>query len=385
MKPSRTTLIVAALAVISGAGWYLSAAKPPPPASEAKAVPVVTAIAQLRTMPMRVEAVGNVQAPAVVAVRPRVEGEVIAVHFNEGQEVAQGATLFTLDARMAETAKRQAEANLIRDRAAAERARADLVRYRDLLTSGSATRQKVEQAQADFIQAEAAMKSDQAAIDNARLTIEYATIKAPVPGRTGAINAKLGTLAKTGDSQPMVTITQMRPINVAFSVAEANLARIRAAMAKGPLEVTVGSTSDAGLHSVGQLSFLDSAIDTSTGTIGLKASFANDDTRLWPGQFVNVVLNLGEQDQALTIPTEALQNGQTGTFVFVVDAEAKAEIRPVHVDRQIDGSAVISHGLEAGAKVVTQGQMRLAAGLGVTERHPSAAKSEKPATQAQKP
>lgn len=375
MKMSRTTLIALSLAAIAGAGWYFSGTKPPPQQAENRAVPVVTATATPRPIPIRVEAVGNVQAVAVVHVRPRVEGEVLQVHIIEGQEVTQGQTLFTLDSRIAEANKRQAEANLARDKAQLDRALADLARYQELLKAGTATKQKVEQAQADAAQAQAAVKADQAAIDNAKLTMGYATIKALVPGRTGVINAKLGSLAKPGDSQSMVTITQMRPINVAFSVAETHLPRIRAAMTAQssngstgqPLEVTVTSTADSSLNAVGQLSFIDSAIDTATGTIGLKASFANDDTRLWPGQFVNATLVLGTEDQALTIPAEAVQTGQSGTFVFVVDDTAKADIRPVAIDRVVDGIAVVTKGLKAGDKVVTQGQMRLAPGLTVVE------------------
>ena len=374
MLNSRTALIVAALAALAGVGWYLSAAKPPPATVENRPVPVVTALAAPRPMPVRVEAVGNVQAVAVVPVRPRAEGEVLQVHISEGQEVAQGDILFTLDARVAEANKRQAEANLARDKAQLDRARAYLVRYQDLLKAGSATKQTVEQSQAEAALAEAAVKADLAAIDNARLTIGYSTIKALVPGRTGVINAKLGSLAKPGDSQSMVTITQMRPINVAFSVAETHLPRIRAAMAAQPLEVVVGSTADPGLRATGRLSFIDSAIDTATGTIGLKASFANDDTRLWPGQFVNVTLTLGTEDNALTVPAEAIQTGQSGTFVFVVDDQGKADIRPVTIDRVVDGAAVVAQGLAAGAKVVIQGQMRLAPGLAVAEAKPQAAR-----------
>lgn len=370
MLKSRTALIVVALAAIAGAGWYFSAAKPPPPKVESRPVPVVTTQATARPVPVRVEAVGNVQAVAVVAVRPRAEGEVLQVHIAEGQEVAQGDTLFTLDARIAEANKRQAEANLARDKAQLDRARADLVRYQELLKAGTATKQKVEQAMADAAQAEAAVKADQAAIDNARLTMGYATIKALVPGRTGVINAKLGSLAKPGDSQAMVTITQLRPINVSFSVAETHLPRIRAAMAAQPLEVVVTSSADPDLRAVGRLSFIDSAIDTATGTIGLKASFANDDTRLWPGQFVNVTLTLGTEENALTVPAEAVQSGQNGTYVFVVDDQNKADIRPVKVDRVLDGTAVVTQGLTAGARVVTQGQMRLAPGLTVIEAKP---------------
>lgn len=364
---SRTSLIALSLAAIAGAGWYFSGAKAPPPQTENRPVPVVAVTAAPRPMPIRVEAVGNVQAVAMVPVRPRVEGEVLQVHINEGQEVTQGQILFTLDSRIAEANKRQAEANLARDKANLDRAQADLARYQELLKAGTATKQKVEQALSDAAQAQAAVKSDLAAIDNAKLTMGYATIKALVPGRTGVINAKLGSLAKPGDSQAMVTITQLRPINVAFSVAESNLPRIRAAMATGPLAVTVTSVSDPGLNAVGKLSFIDSAIDTATGTIGLKASFDNDDTRLWPGQFVNVTLTLGTEEQALTVPAEAVQTGQSGTFVFVVDEASKADIRPITLDRVIDGTAVIAKGLKPGDKVVTQGQMRLAPGLKVTE------------------
>lgn len=310
----------------------------------------------------------------MVPVRPRAEGEVLQVHISEGQEVAQGDVLFTLDARIAEANKRQAEANLARDRAQLDRARADLIRYQDLLKVGSATRQKVEQLQAETIQAESAVRADQAAIDNARLTMGYAIIKALVPGRTGTINAKLGSLAKPGDSQSMVTITQMRPINVSFSVAETALPRIRAAMTAAPVEAVVTSTADPDLRAVGHLSFIDSAIDTTTGTIGLKANFANDDTRLWPGQFVNVTLTLGTETQALTIPAEAVQSGQNGTFVFTVDDQSKADIQTVQVDRVVDGTAVITQGLTPGTKVVVQGQMRIAPGLTVSERAPQAVK-----------
>jgi multidrug efflux system membrane fusion protein len=376
MNRSRIALTVAILAALAGTFWYVAGRKSAAPNAQAetKPVPVVTAFAVEQPMPVRIEAVGNIQALAVVAIRPRVEGEVLQVHIREGQEVAQGDALFTLDARMAEANKRQAEANLARDKAQLDRARADLVRYTELLKAGSATKQKVEQSQAEAAQAEAAVKSDLAAIDNARLTMGYATIKALVPGRTGTINAKLGSLAKPGDAQSMVTITQMRPINVAFSVAESYLPRIRAAMAAGPLETVVTSTADPTLRAVGQLSFIDSAIDTTTGTIGLKATFANDDTRLWPGQFVNVTLTLGIEDKALTIPAEAVQSGQNGTFVFAVDEQAKASIVPIRVDRVLDGSAIITDGLKPGAKVVTQGQMRLAPGLTVSERAPQAGK-----------
>lgn len=377
MQTSRLAIAAVILAALGG-GWYVTSHKsPPPPAAsaESRPQPVVTHAVEAKPMPVRITAVGNVQSLSMVPVRPRVEGEVVKVHFSEGQEVHEGAPLFTLDFRAAEAARKQAEANLARDRAQLERAKRDLERYSILLQSGSATRQKVEQLTSDVGVSEAAIKADLAAIDNAKLALDYAFIKAPVAGRTGTINAKLGSLAKPGDSQPMVTITQMRPITVAFSVAENHLPRIRAAMASGPLEVTVGSASDPGLNALGQLTFVDSTIDVATATIALKATFPNDDTRLWPGQYVNVALTLGTEAQALTVPAEAVQTGQTGQYVFVVTSENAADIRPVTVDRILDGVAVIRTGLNAGERVVIEGQMRLAPGAKVVEKAPLPSKA----------
>lgn len=375
MQKSRAIIIVLVLAALGAGLWFVSGRSPSPAPDKAAArpLPVVTRPAEERPVDVRLSAVGNVQAMAVVPVRSRVEGEVVKVHFSEGQEVREGDPLFTLDARAAEAARRQAEAQLARDRAQLERARSDLERYTELLKVGSSTRQKLEQATADVAVLEAAVKADLAAIDTARLSVEYAAIRAPVSGRTGAINAKLGTLAKPGDGQPLVTITQMRPITVAFAVAESHLPRIRAALQSGPPSVAVTSATDPGLDARGMLTFIDSAIDTATGTIGLKATFANEDLRLWPGQFVTATLVLGTEAQALTVPAEAVQTGQTGAFVFVVGPESTAEIRPVAVDRVVDNWAVITKGLAPGDKVVVEGQMRLAPGLKVQEKDPAQA------------
>lgn len=367
-------IIVAAL----GGGWYVTTHKggpaPTAPATTA-AQPVVTRAVEARPMPVRVAAVGNVLSPSVVTVRPRVEGEIIKVHIEEGQEVKVGDPLFTLDFRAAEASRKQAEASLARDRAQLDRAKRDLDRYTQLLQSGSATRQKVEQLTSDVGVSEAAIKADQANIDNARLALDYAFIKAPVAGRTGTINGKLGALAKPGDSQPLVTITQLRPITVAFAVAESYLPGIRAAMAAGPLEVSVTSTADSHLNATGRLTFVDSAIDVATGTIALKATFANDDTRLWPGQYVNVALTLGTEAQALTVPAEAVQTGQSGQYVFMVTPDGTAELRAVNVDRILDGIAVLKSGVAAGDKVVVEGQMRLGPGIKVMEKPAAPAKS----------
>jgi len=374
MKNARFAVAVVAVAALGG-GWYVFSHRtaPPPATQEARPQPVVTKAVEARPMPIRVTAVGNVQSLSVVNVRPRVEGEIIKVHIAEGQEVKEGEPLFTLDFRAAEASRKQAEANLARDKAQLERSKRDLDRYTTLLQSGSATKQKVEQLTSDVGVYQAAIKADLANIDNAKLALDYAFIKAPVAGRTGTINGKLGALAKPGDAQALVTITQLRPITVAFAVAEPHLPRIRAAMAAGPLEVVVTSTADPNLHATGRLTFIDSAIDVATGTIALKATFDNADTSLWPGQFVNTTLSLGTEAQALTVPAEAVQTGQSGQYVFAVSAGQTAEMRPVVVDRIVDGLAVLRNGVAAGDKVVVEGQMRLAPGLKVAEKPQTAA------------
>lgn len=377
MQNSRLAIAAVIVAALGG-GWYVATHKGgPAPASttDARPQPVVTRAVEARPMPVRVTAVGNVQSPAVVTVRPRVEGEIVKVHIVEGQEVEDGDPLFTLDFRAAEASRKQAEASLARDKAQLDRAKRDLERYTTLLQSGSATRQKVEQLTSDVGVYEAAIKADLANIDNAKLALDYAAIKAPVGGRTGIINGKLGALAKPSDAQPLVTITQLRPITVAFSVAEFHLPRIRAAMAAGPLEVGVSSNADPQLQATGRLSFVDSAIDVATGTIALKATFDNADTRLWPGQYVNLALTLGTEANALTVPAEAVQTGQSGQYVFAVTADHAAELRPVVVDRILDGIAVLKSGVTAGDKVVVEGQMRLGPGVKVMEKPLAPAKS----------
>jgi membrane fusion protein, multidrug efflux system len=367
----RRAAALALVAAAATAGWWVFGHGAPTdkaaPAATAPQ-PVVVRMVERKPMPVLITAIGNVQPLSVVSVRPRVEGEVVKVHFAEGQEVKQGDLLFTLDLRSSEAARRQAEAAQARDRAQLERARSDLKRYGDLLKSGNAPVQKVEQITADVAVLEAALKADAAAIDTARLAIEYGMIRSPISGHSGVINAKQGNLAKPGDSQPMVTLTQMRPIYVSFSVPEANLPRIRAAQGSGPLAVAVASASDAALAETGVISFVDSAIDTATGTIGLKATFDNAATRLWPGQFVNVSLTLGTEADALAIPTEAVQVGQSGPFVFVVTPQDRAEIRPVTIDRTIGREAVIAKGLQAGERVVVEGQQRLGQGTLVADR-----------------
>ncbi len=366
----KTGIWIIALGLAAAGMWWMLSPSHDPNANKRPSIaqPVTSHPVEARAVPVRVDAVGRVQSLAEVPLRARVDGEIMGVHFAEGDMVKEGQLLFTLDTRQAETVRRTAEANLQRAKAQLVRAQADLERYQKLLKSGSATRQRVEQALSEVGALEGDINASQAAIDSANLHIDFAHVRAPVSGRTGVINFKLGSLARVGDTEPLVTVTQMSPITVAFSVAETHLPRIRQAINRGTLSVTATSGYDKDMRETGTLTFIDSTIDSASGTILLKGTFANDDGRLWPGQFVTASLMLGLEDQALVIPAQAVQMGQQGAYVYVIGPDDTATLRPVTVDREQDGLAVISKGLQAGERVVSEGQMRLAPGTKVQER-----------------
>src|SRR5205814_6441493 len=273
----------------------------PPPAQAVKADVATEAPA-----PFLITAIGTVQSISNVIIKSRVDGEISKVHFEEGQEVKEGDLLFTLDNRAFAAQLTQSEANLERDRAQLQRAQGEVKRQTELATRGVASAQKLEDVQTAVAVLEAAIRADQAAIENARVTLNYTTIRAPITGRTGAINLKRGNLVKSNDTTqqavPLVTITQLRPIYVTFTVPERHLTRIRTAVASERLPVIVTVPDQPQTPITGALTFVDNQVDAATGTISLKATFANDDARLWPGQFVNITLTLGVQANALGVP-----------------------------------------------------------------------------------
>jgi multidrug efflux system membrane fusion protein len=335
-------------------------------------VPVLTRPVETGPVPERFVTIGTVQPLATVAVKSRVESVVDTVHFTEGQEVRAGDPLFTLDGRALEAALRQAEANLERDQAQLVKARGDVVRYSQLVQRDAIARQQNDAAIATAAALEGTVKADRAAIESARVGLGYVRIVAPMAARTGTVTARPGAMVRPADTAPLVVLTQLRPISVAFSVPERFLPAIRAAMATGPLTViaqAAGQTAGDGRGPAeGELTFVDSQVDTQTGTILAKGQFANADTHLWPGQFVDVVLVLRIEPHALTVPADAVQIGQQGRFVFVVKPDQTAEVRPVTVARTADGLAVIARGLVAGERVVVDGQSRLVPGFRVVER-----------------
>ncbi len=316
-------------------------------------------------MPIEIHAIGNVQAYVTVAVKSRVDGQVMRVDFKEGQEVTEGQVLFELDPRPFEAQLHQDEANLVRDQAQRDNAQTEERRLHGLLGKHYVTPEQYTQARTNLAMAEATIKADQAKIESDRLNLEYATIRAPITGRTSAVMIQQGNLVKAQDTVAMVTITQMKPIYVSFSVPEQDLPEIRRVMQKGPPTVSVVPSRTHEPPVNGRLSFINNTIDTNTGTVELKATFPNQDEALWPGEFVDATLILGEQQNTVVVPTQAVQAGPNGSYVFVVTPENKVEQRSITTGQTYGDDTVIAQGLNPGERVVTSGQLRLVAGAPV--------------------
>jgi multidrug efflux system membrane fusion protein len=328
------------------------------------AVPVTVAAVVQRTVPVQVRTFGWVEPYAAVTVKARVDGQLTEVHFKEGQSIKKGALLFKIDSRPFEAALAQAKANVARDTVQAKNARREAERGEQLLNKGALTQEQADQRQTAADALDATLLADQALIDNAKLQLDYCTISSPIDGCAGPLLVDQGNLIKANDVS-LVTINQIKPIYVRFSVLEELLPDIRRYMSQRKLEAD-GIIPDDAEHPVrGELTFVDNTVDDTTGMIRLKATFANEDERLWPGQYVNVTLTLTHQDNATVVPSEAVQTGQQGQYVFAIKGEDTVEIRPVVVDRALNTETVIQKGLQAGERVVTDGQLRLVDGAKV--------------------
>jgi multidrug efflux system membrane fusion protein len=351
------------LAMLSGCSS--KSAQSAGPAPSAQVVPVVVATVQQRNVPLQLRAIGRVETFSTVSLKSQVSGEILSVHFKPGQDVKKGDLLFKIDSRTFEAALRQAEGNLARDVAQLENAQIQARRYAQLAEQGIVAQQLADQTTASADALDASVRADRAAIDYAKLQIEYCTIRAPMDGRTGTLLVYPGTLVKSNDVPILVVINQISPAYVEFAIPEQNLTAVKRHMTSGKLSVDAQIPDDA-RPARGLLSFVDNTVDRTTGTIRLRATFANEDARLWPGQFVNVTLNLAEQANAIVAPSEAVQTGQAGQFVFVVKSDSTVEMRPVTVSRTTDGLAIIEKGLQPGEMVVTDGQVSLVPNAKVT-------------------
>lgn len=335
------------------------------PPKERPPVPVTIATVGRQTVPVQLEAIGTVESLTSVAVKSMVNGEIMKVHFTEGQEVRKGQLLFTIDPRPSAAALKKAEADLASIRVQMVNARADADRYGKLVKDGIVTAEQYESYRTRADALAASLSAQQANIENLKVQLEYSTIRSPITGRTGNLLIDVGNVVKANDTPSLVTINQMSPIAVTFSIPERELVRVRPPFAAGRLIAEATPSGDTGQPERGKVDFLDNTVDQATGTIKLRATFANGSRRLWPGQFATVRLTLATLGDVTVVPSRAVQTGQQGEYLFVVKEDATAELRPVTTGVSWNGMTVIEQGGNPGERVVTDGQMRLLPGARV--------------------
>jgi membrane fusion protein, multidrug efflux system len=327
-------------------------------------VPVRIATAVTKPTPVELNTIGNVQTIASVSVKSRVDAVIDQVLVKDGQFVKAGDVLFQLDSRAAQATLHQMEANAARDQVQLANAQRNANRDKSLIEKSFVSQQQYDTDSAVAAAFEATVKADQAQLESAKVQLSYYTITAPLDGRVGLIAIKQGNSIKANDI-PLATVNQIQPIYVSIALPQTNLPDVRAAMTQGPVTVQVLAPGDKGAPIAGKIAFFENTIDATSGTITVRSTFDNTDQRLWPGQFVNVSVQVRTDPTALVIPPAAVQVGQNGTYVFVIKDDNTAETRNVTVDRTVRGATVISNGLQPGEKVVIDGQLRLSDGTRV--------------------
>ncbi len=375
----RYAILVGLVAILAAGGLiaYVSSdsrAREKPAAKEPAAAPVAVVAAVQQTVPVRLQAIGNVEAYSSVAVKSRVDGQILEVEFREGQEVRKGEVLFRIDARPFEAAFKQAEAQALRDAASRDQAASQERRYQDLLEKNFVSKDAYAQYRTNSQTAQATAKATEAALENAKLNLEYTVIRSPIDGYVGRALLQAGNMVKANDTISLVVINQVKPVYVSFAIPEQQLAKVRELMRKGSLTVEVTVPGGDKPLAAGRIAFLDNAVDQTTGTIKVRAVFDNGDAALWPGQFYTVRVKLYDQENAILVPTRALQTGPNGQFVYVVKADMTVEMRKVVVDRSEGDTTVLAEGgIAKGDQVVVRGALRLAPGAKVivTESAPT--------------
>ena len=340
-------------------------------------VPVKVAQAVQKDVPVQVKAIGNIEAYTSVAIKSQVSGQIALLHFTEGSNVEKGALLISIDPEPVQATVSQYEATLAKDQAQAKFAVDQVKRHEGLLKDGIVTRDQYELLQSNAASLAATVVADRAAIRNARIQLSYCSIRSPISGRTGTIALQQGNLVRANDLA-IVTVNQLSPIYATFSLPEKRLAELKKAMTAGQLKIEAVIPNEPGATEIGTISFLDNAVNPATGTIKLKGVFANKERKLWPGQFTNVLLTLASRQNAVTIPTQAIQTSQQGEFVYVVQADNSVEMRPVTSAAAAGEESVIDKGLAAGETVVIDGQLRLTPGAVVEmkEKQPAEGKTQ---------
>lgn len=376
-------LLVAAV-ILAGAGYWYWAAHKAVPGSEVKAaapVPVRLAQAKIADIPVLLEVVGRAEAYESVTLKSRLDGQVAAVSYSEGQHVRQGDVLLRLDPADFQARLEQAAANLARDEAQLAKARADVQRYVALNGRGFVSEEKVNEVRTAEAAAQASLRADQAAAELARLQVSYTTIRAPFAGVVGARLVFPGTAVKTNDTA-LAMVNRVRPLYVTFSVPEKHLRKLRAALAAGPLPASVTLPGNKEERFEALIGFIDNAVDATTGTIQVKARLDNQDEKLTPGQFLNVALALDTLTASVVVPVEAVQQGPEGNFLYAVRQDNSVEVRKIEVLANYRGLAAIGKGVADGETVVTDGQLRLKAGAVVQVKSPTTAAAKAPAAPA---
>ena len=370
-------LILAGLGAAAYQTWLEPARSQTPaaPARQSAGVPVIVATVASASVPVRIDTIGTAQPIANVVVKSRIDGFIDSVLIQDGQYVKAGDIMFRLDGRAAQAQVAQMQAQLARDQAQLANAKRNVERDAPLVGKDFMSHQQYETDTTAAQALEATSAADAAQIENAKVLLSYDTIPAPIDGRVGVITIKAGNSIKSNDL-PLATINQVKPIYVSFSLPQSELPALRDAMSKGAVSVSVRPQGDEGEAITGTVRFFDNSVDVTSGTIAVRAQFANDDQRLWPGQFVNVSVTTRMDPNAIVVPPAAIQIGQDSNYVYVVKSDLTAELRPVKVSRTVDGKAVIASGLSAGERVVTDGQMRLSTGVRVDIR--SATNQAKP-------
>ncbi len=322
---------------------------------------VVTAVARQQDVPIEIKTFGTMEASESVTIKPMLSGELTTVAFREGEDVKEGALLFEIDPRPYQAALNKTQASLARNRVIMKSARKDYERYLQLAKEGLVSQEQAEGYRTRAETAAADFAADQAGVENARTQLSYCTITAPISGRLGALAVDQGNVVKANET-PLVTINKLIPIRATFTIPEQSLSLVQQRLAAGPMTVAAEVPGTTGFSEKGLVSFLDNAVDPATGTIRLKGKFANEQKRLWPGQFVTLSLLLEVREQAVVVPSQAVQTGQNGQYVFVVQADQTAEVRPVVPGPDYEAITVIDSGLQVGEQVVIDGQMRIVPG-----------------------
>jgi multidrug efflux system membrane fusion protein len=340
------------------------------------AVPVKMAQASQKDVPVQVKAIGNIEAYTSVAIKSQVSGQIARVHFTEGSDVAKGALLVSIDPEPFQATLSQCEANLAKDQAQATFAREQAQRHAGLLKEGIVTRDQYDLLMSNAESLAATLAADRAAIKNARIQLGYCSIRSPVSGRTGSVALQTGNLVKANDL-PIVTVNQISPIYVTFSLPEKRLAEIKKGMAAGQLKIEAVIPNELGSTEAGTISFLDNTVNAATGTIKLKGVFPNASRKLWPGQFTDVLITLASRKNAVVVPTQTIQTSQQGEFVYVVKPDNTVEMRQVKSADVVGEETVIEKGLAAGETVVVDGQLRLTPGATVETKEKPKEKGKK--------